>query len=138
MALGLTRTFRDTTYLAWGGVLFFGAVSSFLIVSYTRQRMAGAQPEKLLAVWQKKAETRLSDPLIFLGRHTEFIIRRCFFPYALLFFAVINLTRIAFIATAIGANIVWIVVLYSAIAFSKSSKSFVPAKTPAVLVATGD
>jgi phosphatidylglycerophosphate synthase len=138
MALGLTRTFGNRNYLAWGGLLCFGAVMSFLVVSYSRQRLAGAQPEKLLAVWQKKAESRLSNPLLFLGRHTEFIIRRCFFPYALLFFALINMLRFAFIATAIGANIVWIVALYSAITFSRGSKSCVPANTPAVLVATGD
>jgi len=48
-----------------------------------------------------------------VARNTEFIIRRCFLPYALLAFAVFNVIRFAFIASAVGANLVWIIALYS-------------------------
>jgi len=70
MAMGLTRTYGDKNYLAWGGLVFFGAITSFLVVSYSRQRLAGARPEKFLAEWQKKAETRPSNLLLFVGRNT--------------------------------------------------------------------
>jgi hypothetical protein len=50
---------------------------------------------------------------MYLARNTEFIIRRCFLPYALLAFAALNLIRFAFIGSAVGANVVWIVALYS-------------------------
>ena len=50
---------------------------------------------------------------MYIARQTEFIIRRCFLPYALLAFAVLNIMHIAFIATAIGANLVWIIASYS-------------------------
>ena len=50
---------------------------------------------------------------MYIARQTEFIIRRCFLPYALLAFAVLNIMHVAFIATAIGANLVWIIALYS-------------------------
>jgi phosphatidylglycerophosphate synthase len=133
MAVGLTRTYGDKNYLAWGGLVFFGAITSFLVVSYSRQRLSGARPEKFLSEWQKKAETRPSNLLLFVGRNTEFIIRRCFFPYALLFFCLINMTRFAFIATALGANIVWIIALYSVITFSRKKESFVLAENPGVL-----
>jgi phosphatidylglycerophosphate synthase len=132
MAAGLTRSYANKSYLAWGALLCFGAIVSFLVVSYTRQRLSGAQPEKLLAVWQKKAEGRPSNPLLFLGRHTEFIIRRCFFPYALLAFALFNMTRFAFIATSVGANIVWMIALYSVITFTLRTKSFAAHESPAV------
>jgi phosphatidylglycerophosphate synthase len=118
MSLGLARSRGTNAYLAWGALLAFGAITSFLTVSFMRQRFAGSQPEKFLAVWQKKAETRQSNPLLYLGRHTEFIIRRCFFPYALLGFAVLNITQIAFVATAIGSNLVWMIALYSCITLS--------------------
>jgi phosphatidylglycerophosphate synthase len=131
MAMGLTRTYGDKNYLAWGGLAFFGAITSFLVVSYSRQRLSGAQPEKFLAEWQKKAETRPSNLLLFVGRNTEFIIRRCFFPYALLFFCLINMTRFAFIATALGANIVWIIALYSVVTFFRKRELFVLAENPA-------
>ncbi len=135
MSLGLTKDFGGKQYLVWGGVLCFGAIASFVAVSYTRQRLSGAQPEKLLSVWQKRAEARSSNPLLFLGRHTEFIIRRCFFPYAILFFALFNLTRFAFIATALGANLVWVIALYSVIAFSRKTGSFCAMQTPSPLTA---
>jgi phosphatidylglycerophosphate synthase len=133
MAIGLTRTSGNRVYLAWGALLCFGAVMSFLVVSFTRQRFSGAHPEKFLAVWQKKAESQSSNPLLFLGRHTEFIIRRCFFPYALLFFAIVNLTKVAFVATALGANLVWVIALYSCVALSTRKRSRVSAETGAAL-----
>lgn len=98
---------------------------SFLAVSFTRQRMSGSEPEKFLAVWQKKADTRASNPLLYVGRNCEFIIRRCFFPYALLFFSIVNLTKFAFITTALGANAVWVIALYSVVTFSRPSPSVV-------------
>lgn len=137
MALGLTRSSGTTTYLAWGAFLCFGAIVSFVVVSFTRQRLSGSQPDKLLAIWQKKADSRPSNPLLYVGRHCEFIIRRCFFPYALLFFAIANMTKFAFIATALGANIVWLIALYSVVTFSRKRRSPAPAGSPAALGATG-
>jgi hypothetical protein len=71
----------------------------------------------LLGIWQAQAEKRRSNWLLFIGRHTEFLIRRCFLPYALLLFALFNITNVAFILCAIGANAAWIIVLYSNRAF---------------------
>lgn len=121
MALGLAKTSGSNSYLALGGFLCFGAIMSFLVVSFIRQRLSGSQPEKFLAIWQKKAESRSSNPLLYFARQTEFIIRRCFFPYALLFFAIVNMTKFAFLATAIGANLVWLIALYSFVTLSRNS-----------------
>jgi len=133
MALGLTRSSGNRMYLAWGALLFFGAMMSFVVVSFTRQRFSGAHPEKFLAVWQKKAESQSTNPLLFVGRHTEFIIRRCFFPYALFFFALVDLTRVAFVATAIGSNLVWVITSYSCVAFSTRKRSRESAQSDAAL-----
>ena len=75
--------------------------------------LAAGRPEQLLTIWQAQAESRRSNPFLYLGRHTEFIIRRCFLPYAILFFALFNITQVAFILSAVGANIVWLIALYS-------------------------
>jgi phosphatidylglycerophosphate synthase len=127
MSLGLTRSLGTTAYLAWGALLGFGAVTSFLTVGFMRQHFAGAHPEKLLTIWQKKAETRKTNPLLYLGRHCEFIIRRCFFPYALLGFSLLNLTRFVFIGTALGSNVVWMIALYSCITLSGKQRLSKPA-----------
>jgi hypothetical protein len=57
-------------------------------------------------------------------------------PYALLFFALFNLTKVVFFSAAIGANLVWLISLYSycAFAFTKRSpipEAIVPAETSA-------
>lgn len=118
MAIGLTRSNGNPAYLVWGGVLLVGAATTFLVSGMERQRLSGAHPEQFLAVWQKKAENHLSNPLLFVGRYTEFIIRRCFLPYALLVLAVLNLTWLALCMSAVGANLAWFIGLSSRFALS--------------------
>jgi len=117
MAIGMVRSF-GATYLVWTGLLIFGAVTSFLVTGAGRHRFAGERPEQYLKIWQAQAESRRSNPILYIGRHTEFIVRRCFLPYAFLFFAAINMMRVAFVLTAVGVNVVWLVSLYSYRAFA--------------------
>jgi uncharacterized protein (TIRG00374 family) len=113
MSIGFARTQGTKAYLMWGGVFLFGAVASFLAVGFARHRLASSNPERFLDLWQKKADKQQSNWLMYVARNTEFVIRRCFLPYALLAFALLNVLRIAFIASAIGANLVWLIALYS-------------------------
>ena len=134
MTIGLTRSTGNRAYLYWGALLLFGAVTSFLVAGLGRHRLAAGRPEQYLGIWQRKAENQRSNPILYVGRHTEFIIRRCFFPYALLFFAILNLTQVAFVLTSIGANLVWVVSVYSFSAFgflrkSKMTNSAAPAES---------
>jgi len=129
MTLGLWRNSGSRTYLVWGCLLLFGAIASFLATGWERHRLAAGRPEKLLGIWQAGAESRRSNPFLFLGRHTEFMIRRCFFPYALFFFGLFNIMNVAFVLSAIAANLVWPIALYSACAFAGVSNSTV--RTPA-------
>jgi hypothetical protein len=54
---------------------------------------------------------------LFLGRHTEFIIRRCFLPYVFLFFALFSVMNWLLIAGAVAANLVWMIAVYSYLIF---------------------
>jgi hypothetical protein len=47
------------------------------------------------------------ESFFYFGRHLEFVTRRCFFHYALLFFALFNIMNLAFGISAIAANLVW-------------------------------
>ena len=118
IAVGLTKTLEPLTVVAWGSWLILGAVMSFLVTGFGRQRLANQRPEQYLAIWQANAESRPSNPILYIGRNTEFIVRRCFLPYALLFFAVLNIMKIAFFLSAIGANLVWLIALYSYSSFA--------------------
>ena len=86
---------------------------SFFVTGLQRHRLTAGRPEQLLTIWQTQAASRRSNPFLYIGRHTEFIIRRCFLPYALLFFALFNITQVAFMLSAVGANVVWLIALYS-------------------------
>jgi phosphatidylglycerophosphate synthase/choline kinase len=123
MTVGLWRSSGSRMYLVWGGMLLFGAMASFLAAGWERHRLAPDRPEQLLKIWQAHAESRPSNPFLYVARHTEFIVRRCFFPYALLFFAFFNIMNIAFVLSAIGANLVWPIALYSSHAFAGGRSS---------------
>jgi uncharacterized protein (TIRG00374 family) len=118
MTIGQWRSSGTRTYLVYGGLLLFGALASFLALGWERRHLASGRPEQLLEIWQGHAESRPSNPFLYFGRRLEFIVRRCFFPYALLFFALFNLMSVAFVLSVIGANLVWPIALYSSHAFA--------------------
>jgi len=129
MTIGLVRSSGNRSYLVWGGLLLFGAMMSFLMTGLQRHQMTNGQPEKYLQEWHKKADSRSSNPLLYLGRHTEFIIRRCFLPYAILFFAFCGVMNWFLIGATVGANIVWIVALYSYLTFTPSRTTALQSST---------
>ena len=129
MTIGQWRSSGTRAILLWGGLLLLGAVASFLAVGWQRHRLAAGRPEQLLRIWQNHAVSRRSNPLLYFARHTEFILRRCFFPYALVVFALFNIMKVAFVLSVIGANLVWPIALYSSITFAGKRIS-IPESTP--------
>jgi phosphatidylglycerophosphate synthase len=125
MTIGQWRSSGSRAYLVYGGLLLFGALASFLALGWERQRLASGRPEQLLKIWQGHAESRPSNPFLYFGRRLEFIVRRCFFPYALLVFALFNLMNVAFVLSVIGANLVWPIALYSSRAFARPKRQVV-------------
>ncbi|HVO59568.1 MAG TPA: flippase-like domain-containing protein [Terriglobales bacterium] len=126
MTIGLARSSGRTSFVAWGVALFAGAILTFILAGLGRKQLSGERPEQYLAVWQKKAESHLRNPLIYIGRYTEFIVRRCFLPYALLVLALLNCLPLTLRLAAIGANIAWIISLRSHIAFSAKRRDTAP------------
>ena len=118
LTIGLVRSSGNRSYLLWGGLLLLGATASTLVTGLQRHQLSSGGPERYLLEWHKKADSRSSNPLLYLGRHTEFIIRRCFLPYVILFFAFFGVMNWFLIGATVGANIVWIVALYSYLTFT--------------------
>jgi hypothetical protein len=123
MTIGQWRSSGSRAYLVWGGFLLVGALASFLALGWQRRRLAAGRPEQLLNIWQRHAERRSSNPFLYAARHMEFMVRRCFFPYALVVFALLGVTKVAFILSVIGANLVWPIALYSAHTFARGRSS---------------
>jgi phosphatidylglycerophosphate synthase len=122
MAIGLSRSSGSASYLAWGGVLSFGAIATFIVAGRGRQKLAQGRPEQYLSIWHAKADSRRTNPILYFSRHMNFIVRRCFLPYALLVFAVLDATKLAFFLSAVGVNLVWMFALYSHCIFSAGSR----------------
>lgn len=118
LTIGLVRSSGNRSYLVWGGLLVFGATMSFIMTGLQRHQLSGERPEQYLREWHKKADSQSSNPLLYLGRHTEFIIRRCFLPYVILFFALFGVINWFLIGATVGANIVWGIALYSYLTFT--------------------
>jgi phosphatidylglycerophosphate synthase len=129
LTIGLVRSSGNRSYLLWGWLLVFGATMSFIMTGLQRHQLSSGRPERYLLEWHKKADSRSSNPLLYLGRHTEFIIRRCFLPYVFLFFALFGVMNWFLIGATVGANIVWIVALYSYLTFTPSRTTALQSST---------
>jgi len=123
MTIGQWRSSGSSACLAWGVFLLVGALASFVAVGWQRRRLAAGRPEQLLNIWQRHAERRSSNPFLYAARHMEFMVRRCFFPYAMVVFALLGVMNVAFILSVIGANLVWPIALYSAHTFARGRSS---------------
>jgi phosphatidylglycerophosphate synthase len=129
LTIGLVRSSGNRSYLLWGGLLLLGAIASAVTTGLQRRQLSGERPERYLLEWHKKADSRSSNPLLYLGRHTEFIIRRCFLPYVILFFALFGVMNWFLIGATVGANIVSIVALYSYLTFTASRTTALQSST---------
>ena len=123
IAIGLARTSGNKVYLGLCVLLFFGAILVFTISGLQRRQLTNGRPEKLLEIWQKKAESCRSNPLMYVARHTEFLMRRCFLPYAIVCFAALNILNVAFILSVVGVNVAWILALYSYWTFAPAKQT---------------
>jgi len=130
MAVGFARHTGNRAYLLWGGALLFGAAFTVVLALIGRRRLSGDRPEQYLKKWQENAERRASNPIMYIGRYTEFMVRRCFLPYPFLVFAILNITQVGFFLAAVGANIAWMISLYSNRLFLR--------KRPAVVLCSSD
>ena len=129
LTIGLVRSSGNRSYLVWGGLLLLGVIASALMTGLQRHQLTSERPERYLLEWHKRADNRRSNPLLYLGRHTEFIVRRCFLPYVILFFALFGVMNCFVIGATVGANIVWIVALYSYLTFTPSQTTALQSST---------
>lgn len=119
MPIGLMRSTGDPIFLDWGIAILVGAILTFTTTIFGRKRLTHGHPEQLLAVWQKEAEKRSAGLFVNIGRYTEFIVRRSFLPYLILFLALCGLTQVTIYMAAIGSNIAWMISLRSLVVFAR-------------------
>jgi len=107
MTIGLYRE-SGPVWLAFGGLLLFGTVTSFFVVSYQRKLATDPdRPNEYLGRIHRRLEADSGNLLSRFGRYTEFLIRKAAFGYWVLIFSVLGGLKIFFLLAAFGSNIVW-------------------------------
>jgi hypothetical protein len=87
--------------------------------------LAAERPEQLLGIWHNHPEeSAFQSPRVrgaTYGVHGASLL----FSYALLAFALLNISNVAFVLSVIGANLVWPVALYSSNIFAGARRAAV-------------
>jgi phosphatidylglycerophosphate synthase len=112
MAIGLYRETGFTHHLVVGGLFVFGAVMSFIAMSHQRKRISGDNP----ADYANRMHRRLEGTrnfFLWFARKTYFVGRRAVLPYYILLFCLLDFRTLLLGWTTLGANMVWILTLYS-------------------------
>ncbi len=113
MAIGLMRTSQSPVYPITSGLLLFGTIMSMVTLLYQRRLSNRNRPEKFGTKWQRTMEANKENLIFRFARIHHFLLRRAFLPYAFMFFALINFTQFVVIVSALGANLTWMITLYS-------------------------
>jgi dTDP-glucose pyrophosphorylase len=113
MAIGLYRESGHPLYLYTGALFVLGTILSFLATSYQRKKYSGDRPQDYALRWHQKVEADRTNPISFFSRHVYFLTRRATMPYWILIFTLFNLRPFLLFFCTFGANLFWILALYS-------------------------
>jgi len=109
---GLYRETGNPVYLTLGGALLFGTLVSLFTVSYQRKEFA-KNPSQLAAEAQRTFEANKQNPIYRFGRLTYFVVKRPVLPYYLFILTVLGALPFVLSIAALGANLFWMIQLYS-------------------------
>ncbi|MEW6731214.1 MAG: CDP-alcohol phosphatidyltransferase family protein [Acidobacteriota bacterium] len=123
MGIGLYKHTGNIFYAYIGALFVFGCVLSFLATGYQRKKFSNDQPQDYINRLHTKMEARMSNPIYYFSRKCYFLTRRAFFPYAILAFAILDLTWFFIMLCAFGANLFWILTLNTNRLFNKADTS---------------
>jgi len=127
MAIGLYRQTGRPLYLYTGALFIFGTVLSFIVSGYQRKKFSGDRPQDYAARWHTKVEEDIANPISWFSRRVYFLTRRSTLPYGILLFTLPDQTAFLLFFCTFGANLFWILVLYSNRLFKRPSPDPSPA-----------
>jgi CDP-L-myo-inositol myo-inositolphosphotransferase len=119
MAIGLYRESGHPMYLYAGAAFALGVILSFISTGYQRKKYTGDRPQDFPVLWHKKVEADSANPISWFSRNVYFVTRRASMPYWVLGFTLLNLTGFFLFLCAFGANLFWILSLYSSRLFKR-------------------
>lgn len=114
IAFGLYRVSHDFIYLYTGALFEFGAILSFWVLAHQRKNTTRPGAASSFAVkWRRQLEANHHNFFYrFALRYGE-LTRRSTLPYAIFLFALLGDMNFVLFMSAFGANLVWILSIYS-------------------------
>lgn len=109
---GLYRETGNLIYLSLGGAFIFGAAVSLFTLSYQRREFV-KNPSQLAGQAHRALEANKGNLIYRVSRKTYFFVKRPVMPYYVFLFTALNALPFILFMAALGANLFWMVQIYS-------------------------
>lgn len=111
LTLGLYRQ-NGATWLWTGLLMIAGSAILMFVLSYQRKMITEPdKPQEFRKRLQQALDDDRSNPISWLGRNLEFMIRKPAYCYWVLLFCAFGFTKLLVALTALGANAAWMMAL---------------------------
>lgn len=110
LSVGAVRQTHAPIFYWLGGAAIAGALLTFALLIYLRNRITNGQPERLHAIARDRVRSEQS-PGSSLILKLSFVATRAAMPYGILAFAMLNILPAILVLAAIGSNVYWISLL---------------------------
>jgi phosphatidylglycerophosphate synthase len=112
--VGLYRASGSRVWLQLAAAGMIGVVLGFLAVARDKRKYARLEPggDYYLA-FQRRTGAHSSNPVYRFTRLANFLVSRGAFPYYIMAFAVLGLSKVMFIMVVAGTQLSWILTLYA-------------------------
>ncbi|MBI4445065.1 MAG: CDP-alcohol phosphatidyltransferase family protein [Acidobacteria bacterium] len=133
MAAGLYRFTGDSFFYWLGAAAVFGMAATFIACSRQRREIGGNRPGDYYIKLYSRLKQNQTNALYVFAQRCAFIPRRAALPYFVFIFALLNLTPVLLFFVALGANIMWVVVLVIGKMYYSTSSSVPTSQASAAL-----
>lgn len=112
MTIGLYRQ-NGPLWLVLGGLILFGALTSFFVVSRQRKLATDPRrPEEYQIRFYRKLEEDSSNPISRSARLAQFLIKKAVLAHFVFLFSLLGALKLFFLLSTLGANLIWTLGLY--------------------------
>lgn len=109
---GFYRTSGDVKWLYMAGVGSLGVFASFWAVAYAKKSYARREPGgDYYVAFQRTTRAHDASPVQNFTRTMTFLVTRAVFPYYMVLFAVLGITKVMFVFMMVGCQLTWILTL---------------------------
>lgn len=112
---GFYRTSGDPKWLYMAGIGSLGVIASFWAVAYAKKSYAHREPGgDYYVAFQRTTRAHDANPVQNFTRTMTFLVTRAVFPYYMVLFALLGITKVMFVLMMLGCQLTWILTLNAA------------------------